>query len=84
MIELLVEKVQKGVFFHDRKREDMVEYRKTFLNKMKVIFTYFMQFSKNALILLKDYPKIYIIVGPNKWSIIMITFNRSTFLTNNR
>lgn len=66
MIELLVEKVQKGVFFHGRKQEDMVEYRKTFLNKMKVIFTYFMQFSKNALILLKDYPKIYIIVGPNK------------------
>lgn len=35
----------------------MIEYRETFLDKMKVLFPHFIDFSENGSILPKDYPK---------------------------
>lgn len=62
----------------------MVEYKKTFLDKMKALFLYFVEFNKNRLILSKDYLKDYIVDGLNKRLIIMIIHNKSIFLANNR
>ena len=61
----------------------MVEYRETFLDKMKALLPYFIEFNKDESILLKDYPKNCAISSPNKKPIIMITNNKNTFLTNN-
>lgn len=62
----------------------MIEYKKIFLNKIKVFFSYFVKFSKNKLILSKIYPKNYIISDFNKRLIIMIIYNKSILLANNK
>ena len=60
----------------------MVEYKETFLNKIKALLPYFVKFSEDGLILPKDYPKDCAVGGPNKRLIIMITHNESTFAAN--
>ena len=62
----------------------MLEYKKSFLNEIKVIFPYFMEFSKNRLILSKEYSKNCIVSKPNKRPIIKITHGKSIFFSNNR
>lgn len=74
--------VQKGVFFYGHKREDVVEYRETFLDEMKALLPYFVEFSEDGSILPKDYSKDCAVGGPNKRPIIMITHNESTFSAN--
>ena len=76
-------KVQKGVFYYGHERKDDVEERENFFEKIKKLLPYFMKFGENGLILSKKYPKDCI-VGPNQWSIILITDDKSTFLANNR
>ena len=48
--------VQKGVFFNRYEREDVLEYRKTFLNKMKLLLLYFLESSDNRSMLPKVSP----------------------------
>ena len=75
-------KVQKGVFFDGHKQEDVVEYRETFLDEMKALLPYFVEFSEDGSILPKDYPKDCAVGGPNKRPFIMITHDESTFSAN--
>lgn len=62
----------------------MIEHRKTFLNEMKALLSYFVEFSKNKSILPKNYLEYYIVSGSNKKPIIIIIHDKSIFLTNNR
>lgn len=75
--------VQKGVFLDRNKREDLVEYRKTFLNQMKVLLPYFVKFNEDGSILFKVYLEDCRVGGSNKNPIIMITYNESSILANN-
>lgn len=74
--------VQKGVFFDGHEREDVVEYREIFLDEMKALLPYFVEFSEDGSILPKDYSEDCAVGGPNKRPIIMITHNESTFSAN--
>ena len=60
----------------------MVKYKKTFLDIIKAFFSYIIEYNKNESILSKDYSKNYIINNLNKRLIIIITYNKNTFLTN--
>lgn len=62
----------------------MVKYKETFLDKMKALLSYFMEFSKDRSILPKNYLENCAVSGLNKRPIIMIIHNEITFLTNNR
>lgn len=46
-------KITKKLFFDKHEREDIVWYRKTFLNEMKLLLPYFVEFSNDAFILTK-------------------------------
>lgn len=65
------------------KREDIVEYKKISLNKIKTLLSYFIEFNKNSSISLKVYPKDYIVDCLNKGPIMMIKHNKNIFLANN-
>ena len=73
--------VQKGVFFDGHEREDVVEYRKTFLDEMKSLLPYFVEFSDGSM-LPKEYPDDCAVGGSDKRPIIMITHDESTFSAN--
>lgn len=49
--------MQKRVFFNSHKQKNIVEYKETFLEKIKVFFPYLGEFSKDKSILPKEYPK---------------------------
>ncbi len=57
--------VQKGVFFDEDKREDVIEYRETFLNEMKLLLPYFVEFLEHGTIVPKEYPDDYKVGGPD-------------------
>ena len=46
--------VQKEVFFDGHEREDVIEYRKTFLNEMKSLLPYFVEFFENGTMVPKN------------------------------
>lgn len=50
---------------------------------MKEPLPYFMQFGEDVSILPKEYLEDYAIREPNRWQIIMITNDKSTFSANN-
>lgn len=77
-------KVQKGVFYDKYKQKDVVKYREIFFGKMKKLLPYFVKFSKNGSILSKKYPENCVIRKPNWQPIIMIIYNKSSFLPNDR
>ena len=62
----------------------MVEYREIFLDEIKALLPYFVEFSENRSILSKDYPKDCAVSRLNKRLIIMIIYNKNTFLANDR
>lgn len=77
--------VQKGVFVYGHERKDVVEYREiflNFLNEMKSILSYFVEFSDNRSMLPKKYPENCAVGGPDQRPIIMITYYESTFSAN--
>lgn len=61
----------------------MMKYKKLFLDEIKLLLLYLVEFSKNRSILLKKYPNDYIVGSANQISIIMIIYNKSIFSTNN-
>lgn len=48
-------KMYKKEFFDGYEREDMVEYQKTFLEEMKLLLPYFVEFQDNGIIFYKEY-----------------------------
>lgn len=61
----------------------MIKYKKEFLNEIKKLLLYLIEFSENRFIILKKYFKDYIIDKLNRQPIIMIIYNENTFLANN-
>lgn len=61
----------------------MLKYKKIFLNKIKLLLSYFIKFSDNKSMLLKIYLENYTIDGPNQKPFIMIIYDKSIFFTNN-
>lgn len=60
----------------------MVEYRETFLDEIKALLPYFVEFNEDGSIVPKVYPEDCAVGGPNKRPIIMITHDESTFSAN--
>ena len=60
----------------------MVEYRETFLNEMKSLLPYFVEFSDDGSMLPKTYPENCVVGGPDRRPIIMITNDEITFSAN--
>ena len=61
----------------------MVEYKKFFLEEMKVLLPYLVQFKENGIILPKKYPDNYAVKGSNYQLIIMIIHDKNIFSVNN-
>lgn len=53
------------MFIDGHEREDVIKYKETFLEKMRLFLTYFMEFSKHNAILEKIYPDDCAIGGPD-------------------
>ena len=60
-----------------------MEYKKTFLNKIKLLLPYFIEFSDDGFILLKVYSNDCIVGGLDWKHITMIIYDKSTFFANN-
>ena len=74
--------IQKGVFYDGHECKDVVKYWKTFLEEMKSLLLYFVEFQDDGTILHKKYPEGYIVGGLDWKPIIMITNNESIFSAN--
>ncbi len=70
------------MFFDGYEREDVVEYRETFLSEMKSLLPYFVEFSDDGSILPKVYPNDCEVGGSDQRPILMITHDESTFSAN--
>ena len=77
-----MERYLKRVFFDEHKREDVVEYREIFLEEMKSLLPYFVEFEKDGKILRKEYLNDCVVREPDRRPIIMITYYESTFSAN--
>ena len=71
------------MFFDGHEREDVIEYRETFLNEMKSLLPYFVEFFEDGTMVPKEYPDDCAVEGPDQRPIIMITHDESTFFINN-
>ena len=60
----------------------MVEYKETFLNKIKSLLAYFVEFSNDGSMLLKIYPDDCAVGGADQRPIIIITHDENTFSSN--
>lgn len=60
----------------------MVEYREIFLNEMKSLLPYFVEFFDDGSILPKLYSENCTMDNPDQRPIIMITYNESIFFAN--
>ena len=57
----------------------MVEYCQIFLEEMKSLLPYLIEFREDGTIISKEYPDDCAVGGPNRQPIIMITHDESTF-----
>ena len=61
----------------------MIKYRKSFVDKMKSLFLYLVEFFKDGSMLSKEYLNHCIVGNQNQRLIIIIIYNKSTFFINN-
>ena len=61
----------------------MVQYKKTFLEEMKSLLSYFVEFSNDRSILPKIYLEYCAVGGPDQRLVIIITNDKNTFYANN-
>lgn len=69
--------------FYKHEREDLIEYRETFLSEMKSLLPYFVEFSDDGSPLPVVYPDDCAVKESDQRLIIMVTHDESTFSTNN-
>ena len=70
------------MFFDGHEREDVIKYRETFLNEMKSLLSYFVEFFEDGTIVPKEYPDDCAVGALDQRPIIMITHDESTFSAN--
>lgn len=76
------QEVRKGVFIDGHERPDVVQYRKQFLEEMRRLSPYFVEFTSDGEMKEKTYPIDCEIGGPNARPIIVVTHDESTFSAN--
>lgn len=76
--------VCKNVFVDGHKPTDVSEDHKIFLEKMKELKPYIVEFDELGVIKPKVYPPDCTIGGDNQWLVIIITHNKYKFLANDR
>jgi len=74
--------VRKGVFLDGHEREDVVEYRKFFLETVQGLLPYMVEFNADGTIISKEYPEGCSVGGPDRRPIIYITHDESIFSAN--
>ncbi len=72
------------MFFDGHEREDVIEYRETFLTEMKSLLPYFVEFFEYGTILPKEYPDDCTVIGLDQRPIIRFTHDESTFFAKDR
>lgn len=75
--------VQKDAFLDKHEEKDMVEYKKTFLNEIKLLLPYFVEFFNDGSMLSITYFENCIMDSPDQKLIIIMTYHKSTFSINN-
>ena len=60
----------------------MIKYRETFLNEMKSLLPYFVEFFEDGTMVLKEYLDDCAVDRPDRRPIIMIKYDKSTFSAN--
>lgn len=79
-----MERIAKVVFFDDHKRKDVVEYRRIFLEEMKVLSSYFVEFNEDESILPKEYSEDCNVSELNQRTIIITIHDKKPFFANDR
>ena len=77
-----MERGTKRSIFDGHERKDVVEYREKFLDEMKKLLPYLVEFSEDGSMISKEYPEDCAVGGPNRRPVIMITHDESTFSAN--
>ncbi len=70
------------MFFDGYERKNVIEYQETFLNEMKSLLPYFVEFFEDGTMVIKEYPDDFALGGPDRRPIIMIIYDESTFSVN--
>lgn len=68
------------MFINRHEREDVVKYKKIFLEEIKLFLPYFVEFSEDGSIQEKNYSDNCTVAGLDRRLIIMIIHDESTFL----
>ena len=74
--------IKKRVFFYGHERPDVVKYRAQFLKKLEALGLYLVKFRNDGSMEEKAYSSDCAVNGPNKRPVILITYDKSTFLAN--
>ena len=74
--------IKKGIFLDGHEREDVVEYRKIFVDTMHALLPYMVEFHVNGTIKPKEYPEDCRVGGPGRRPVILITHDESIFSAN--
>ena len=74
--------VRKDVFIDGHEQPDVIEDRKKFLNTMKDLEPYLVEFEEDGSIKTKEYPDDCAVGGDKRRPVIVITHDGCTFLAN--
>src|SRR4029077_6050341 len=74
--------IKKGVFFDGHERDDVVQYRKEFLEVIKNLLLYMAEFNADGSMKAKMYPSDCTVGGPDRRPVIFITHDESIFSAN--
>jgi hypothetical protein len=74
--------VKKGIFLDGHERDDVVEYRKDFLDIIHGLLPYMVEFHENGTMKPKEYPEDCRVGGPDRRPVILITHDESVFSAN--
>jgi hypothetical protein len=73
--------IKKGVYFDGHEREDVIEYRNNFVNRLEELWPYVVEFNDDGSMKDKTYPENYVVGSEdnNFRPIIIITHDESIF-----
>jgi len=74
--------VKKGVYVDGHEREDVVEFRKRFIERLEELWPYVVEFEDDGTMVNKVYPEDCMVGGPGRRPIILVTHDESTFSSN--
>lgn len=77
------ENVKKDVFVDEHERSDVVEDREKFLNTIKDLELYLVEFEENKSMKTKNYLDDCTVREDVHYPVIVITYNKCTFSINN-